>query len=246
MKKYFIVALLLGIISNILAQSPQGISYQAIVRDSSGYILKNTSLKLRFSIRDSIANGNIVYQETHNDTTDALGLFDLVIGNGTPTSGTFAGINWGSYKKYLQVDFDANVGSYTNLGTQQMMSVPYALYADVSKSISIDNKNKSSILVGAIDKYGNILRGKGFSVSMGNRDYKILFNDTFNIKPIVSTGIYSVGTGNSNSFICRIKEITNTYIVLEAGTNSNSGSSGYFDPTSNIFDEINFIIIGER
>jgi uncharacterized protein (TIGR02145 family) len=114
----------------LLAQAPQGIPYQAIARNASGVAIANTAVKVRFSIRDSIATGAIKYQETHNPTTSALGLFSLNVGMGTVVSGTFSGINWGKNAKFLQVELDpAGGSSYTDLGTTQMMSVPFALYA---------------------------------------------------------------------------------------------------------------------
>jgi len=112
------------------AQAPPGIPYQSALRSSSGAILSNQSVSLQFSIRDSIISGLVIYQETHSATTNNQGLVSLNIGQGTPTTGTFSSINWGKNGKFLQVEMDMNGGSnYTDLGTQQMMSVPYALYA---------------------------------------------------------------------------------------------------------------------
>jgi uncharacterized protein (TIGR02145 family) len=116
------------------AQVPQGIPYQAIARNSSGQAIANTAVRVRFSIRDSIANGTIRYRETHNPTTSALGLFSVNVGMGTVVSGTFSGINWGKNAKFLQVELDPAGGTtYTDLGTTQMMSVPYALQANAIK-----------------------------------------------------------------------------------------------------------------
>jgi uncharacterized protein (TIGR02145 family) len=116
---------------NTSAQAPQGIPYQAIARNASGVAIANTAVKVRFSIRDSIATGAIKYQETHNPTTSALGLFSVNVGMGTVVSGTFSGINWGKNAKFLQVELNTTGGTtYTDLGTTQMMSVPYALQAN--------------------------------------------------------------------------------------------------------------------
>ena len=112
------------------AQAPQGIPYQAIARNASGVAIANTAVKVRFSIRDSIATGPVRYQETHSPTTSALGLFSVNVGMGSVVSGTFSGINWGKNAKFLQVELDpAGGNSYNDLGTTQMMSVPYALFA---------------------------------------------------------------------------------------------------------------------
>jgi uncharacterized protein (TIGR02145 family) len=120
------------------AQAPQGIPYQAIARNASGQAIASTAVKVRFSIRDSIATGAIKYQETHNPTTSALGLFSVNVGMGTVVSGSFSGINWGKNAKFLQVELDpAGGGSYTDLGTTQMMSVPYALFAGSTNSFPV-------------------------------------------------------------------------------------------------------------
>ena len=127
---------------SLQAQSPQGIPYQAIARNASGVAIANTAVKVRFTIRDSIANGAIKYQETHNPTTSALGLFSVNVGMGTVVSGTFSGINWGKNAKFLQVEMDpAGGATYTDLGTTQMMSVPYAMFAGAAASTTQPNSN---------------------------------------------------------------------------------------------------------
>jgi uncharacterized protein (TIGR02145 family) len=137
MKKifYFLFCLTSAAVS---AQAPQGIPYQAIARNASGVAIANTAVKVRFSIRDSIATGAIKYQETHNPTTSALGLFSVNVGMGTVISGTFSGINWGKNAKFLQVELNTTGGTtYTDLGTTQMMSVPYALHSNTSDAIKM-------------------------------------------------------------------------------------------------------------
>jgi hypothetical protein len=119
------------------AQAPQGIPYQAAARNSSGAILASTNISVRFTIRDSIATGAIKYRETHSVTTTAQGMFSLNVGQGTVVSGTFAGINWATNAKFMQMEMDPTGGSsYIDMGTTQMMSVPYALYAGSAHSLS--------------------------------------------------------------------------------------------------------------
>jgi len=125
MKTLYTFCLLLTFDFLLFAQAPQGIPYQAIARNASGVAIASTAVKVRFSIRDSIATGAIKYQETHNATTSALGLFSVNVGMGTVVSGTFSGINWGKNAKFLQVELNTTGGTtYTDLGTTQMMSVP--------------------------------------------------------------------------------------------------------------------------
>ena len=129
------IALLVTIANLAFSQSPNSIPYQAVIRNSSGGLVANQTIKIRLSVRDSIASGTAVYRETHTATTTTLGMINLMVGNGTPSTGSFSGINWGSNNKFLQVEVDVTGGTtFTNLGTQQLMSVPYALYASNAKS----------------------------------------------------------------------------------------------------------------
>ena len=121
-----LICLLLAVMTH--AQAPLGIPYQAVARNSSGAILASTNISARFTIRDSIATGTIKYQETHSVTTTAQGMFSVTVGQGTVVAGTFAGINWGKNAKFMQAEIDpAGGSSYLDMGTQQMMSVPYAM-----------------------------------------------------------------------------------------------------------------------
>lgn len=109
------------------AQAPQQFNYQAIVRNTSGTpVANNTAVTLRFTIHDSNASGTSVFTETQNTTANQFGLVNVQIGsvnNLTP-------VNWGSGAKFLQVEVDVNnSGTFTDMGTTQILSVPYALHA---------------------------------------------------------------------------------------------------------------------
>ncbi|HEY1038270.1 MAG TPA: hypothetical protein VGF30_02645 [Bacteroidia bacterium] len=113
------------------AQAPQGINYQGVARNASGAELVSQAIGIELSILDGSPSGTAVYTETHALTTDAHGLFSLVIGNGTPTTGTFNAINWAvGGGKFLKVSMDITGGtSYQLMGTSELLSVPYALCA---------------------------------------------------------------------------------------------------------------------
>ena len=130
MKK--IITLLLLFISLIsFAQVPQGISYQAIALNTSGNPVVSSNVRLRLSVLDASSSGTVLYSETHLKTTNAQGLFNLVIGQGTVVSGVFNTINWALNTKFLKVEMDATGGTtYVLVGTTQLLSVPYALAAD--------------------------------------------------------------------------------------------------------------------
>ncbi len=119
-----------------MAQVPQQIPYQAVARNSTnGNVIPNQNISVRFTIHDQTAGGTTVYQETHHVTTNQFGLFTASVGGGTAVTGTLAGVNWGTGSKFLQVEIDAAGGSsYTDMGTTQLNSVPYALFAANSAS----------------------------------------------------------------------------------------------------------------
>jgi uncharacterized protein (TIGR02145 family) len=115
------------------AQAPQKIAYQAVARNAAGTVLPNQTVTLRFSLRNASSNGTIVYQETQTATTSNIGLFNVNIGEGTVSAGTFAGIDWSNGAKFMQVELDPQGGNaFIDMGTQQMLSVPYALYANAA------------------------------------------------------------------------------------------------------------------
>jgi hypothetical protein len=113
------------------AQAPQGLNYQGVARNNVGVELPNQNIGIQLSILDGAATGTVLYTETHALLTDANGLFTLVIGFGTPTTGTFSAVNWAvGGSKWLKVSMDAAGGSnYQLMGTSQLLSVPYALFA---------------------------------------------------------------------------------------------------------------------
>lgn len=137
-------ALLITIVS--FAQSPQMINYQGVARDLSGNPLSNQNISLRISILSGSPTGTNEYSETHSVTTNNLGLFTIQIGNGSVLLGNFSTIDWGGNSHYLQTEMDENGGtSYTLTGTTQMVSVPYALYAEKAGNGSKWSDNSTGI-----------------------------------------------------------------------------------------------------
>ena len=130
----FVIAIFIS--SSLKAQVPQGINYQAVVRNATGQIVQNQSVSVKFSIHQATPTGTIVYEETHGTAqTNSYGLVNLQIGQGTPTLGTFSSVQWGKSNYFLQVQ--ANIGSgFINLGTSPFLTVPYAMVADSVVSIA--------------------------------------------------------------------------------------------------------------
>jgi len=133
MKKIISTSVLLLFAFTLTAQIPQAIKYQTVVRGSTGEILPNQYIGLQFSIHDGSSSGTIVYQEKHYITTNQFGLGNLEIGTETPIIGTFPSIDWEVGLKFLEVELDPTGSSgFTSMGTTQLVSVPYALYAETS------------------------------------------------------------------------------------------------------------------
>jgi hypothetical protein len=120
--------LLLGV--TVLAQTPEGINYQAVIRKTDGSLVANTTIAIRIQLKQNSATGTVVYSERQSVITSQYGLVNFVIGQGTVLSGTFSTINWstGNYWVSLGVDF-VNGTNYLDYGSQRLMSAPYALYA---------------------------------------------------------------------------------------------------------------------
>ncbi|MES2591964.1 MAG: collagen-like protein [Bacteroidota bacterium] len=115
------------------AQAPHGFNYQAVARTLSGAVLTSQPVGLQISLRQNTANGTIVYTETHSVVSNNIGLLNLVVGSGTVITGSFSAINWSTGIYFIEISMDVTGGTnYMIMGTQQLMSVPYALYAESS------------------------------------------------------------------------------------------------------------------
>jgi hypothetical protein len=130
----FLGALMLTVFVNqAFAQVPQGFNYQAVARNSVGVLLNNQALGVRLAIHQGSSGGTVVYSERQTPTTNAFGLFTVTVGQGTVLTGTFTTINWASGNYWLEVGLDVTGGTtYTAMGTSQLLSVPYAMYAGTS------------------------------------------------------------------------------------------------------------------
>ncbi len=181
------IAFLLAGLNTLFAQSSAGVAYQAVARDSFGTPLPNKTIRLRFTIHTGTGGGTSVYQEVDSTTTDKLGGFVIEIGSGTVTSGTFSAIDWNSGAKYLQVEVDPAGGtSYTDMGTERLMSVPYALSALTTKGVDgiaprgIPYRGSTS----ALTSDDGFTRDTGYGntqiiVQKGDKNYGLLLGDQF-------------------------------------------------------------------
>tara|TARA_B110000967_G_scaffold207774_1_gene257987 strand:- start:1730 stop:2317 length:588 start_codon:yes stop_codon:yes gene_type:complete len=128
MKKLYTLVAAVLLTATAFAQSPEKMSYQAIVR-ADGALVATQAVVMQISILEGSASGNPVYVETQTSTTNINGLVTLEIGTGT-TNDDFSAIDWSSNSHFIKTETDPTGGtSYTITGTSELLSVPYALQA---------------------------------------------------------------------------------------------------------------------
>lgn len=141
MKKLFNILMIMALAIMAMAQVPEKFSYQAVIRDASGNLVCDAPIGVRVSILKNSTDGISVYCETHQLTTNANGLLTMEIGGGNVVEGVFSTIDWGDGPYFVKTETDVTGGSnYTLTGTQQLLSVPYALYAKYADNDSLADR----------------------------------------------------------------------------------------------------------
>ncbi len=150
--KFFVLFFILSIFSLSIAQPPQKMSYQAVVRNANNELVVNQQIGIKISIIRTAPGSVAVYVETHQVMTNSNGLFSLQVGTGTPAPGTdFSTIAWGSDDYYLKSEIDISGGqNYSIVGTEQLISVPYAFYSGGVDYSNVDNRPPSGNHTGDI------------------------------------------------------------------------------------------------
>ena len=130
MKKIFTILAVIITMASTFAQTPNKMSYQAVVRNGSNALVANHTVGMRISIVQGSPNGGSVYVETQTPSTNANGLASMEVGAGIVVSGIFSSINWANGPYFIKTETDPTGGSnYTITTTSQLLSVPYALHA---------------------------------------------------------------------------------------------------------------------
>lgn len=134
MKKVFTILAVILLTATVWAQTPQKMSYQAVIRNSSDALVTNTQIGIEINIRQGSPTGTVVYTESQTPTTNANGLVSIEIGGGA----SFSTINWASDNFYIETKtaIVAPLSTYTITGVSQLLSVPYALNAKTAESIT--------------------------------------------------------------------------------------------------------------
>ena len=221
MKKLNLLFLFLSFWMTGNAQVPQGINYQAVLRDN-GNLLQNVPIELEFSI---IQNGTTVYQETHNATTSNFAMVNVVIGQGIALQGTFSTINWALGNLSLEVKVTTPQNSQISLGTQSLVSVPFSLYAKQAESVVNDQVNDAD--ANPLNEIQSLsINGQNLSLSNGGGSVTL------------PTGTnYSAGIGINLSGNVISNTAPNQPITL-TGSGSTTVSGTYPDFTINSNDQV--------
>lgn len=134
MKKTYLILLAIFLFStDCISQAPHTFSYQTVVRDVNWGIMPDRDVSVLIRILEDSSFGSVIYSEEHFVQTSPIGLVNLEIGGGQIYSGLFDDIDWGNHSYFLEVSVDINAGNnYLLMGSTQLKSVPYALFAETS------------------------------------------------------------------------------------------------------------------
>lgn len=128
--------LFLAITFKLHAQSPEKMSYQAIIRAQDNSLVLNSNISLNIIIHQSTASGKVVYQESHSVRSNNNGLVSLEIGTGTIITGNFSTVAWDKGPYFIETQVDVTGGSnYNIIGVTQLLSVPYALHSKTAEKL---------------------------------------------------------------------------------------------------------------
>lgn len=159
------------------AQTPQAICYQGGATDAEGAPLTTQNISIRASVVSGNANGPVEWSESHTTTTDEFGLFNVDIGTGTRVDGLqsqFSDIDWASGDYFLRVEMDAAGGNnYEMMGTTQILSVPYALFAEGANNATTAESAATAAVADSVTRAGvdgivGVMESEGLDLSNDN------------------------------------------------------------------------------
>ena len=167
MKKIILLFLFSIWLLPLLAQSPQSFKYQTVCRDHTGALLVNQMVSFKMSILQDSPSGNVVYSETHQVATNDFGVVNIAIGSGVVVQGNFSSIDWANHSFFVKVDYDRyGQSNYQFMGTSELLSVPFALYANKAKESNKSLNDQDTSSTNEIQTL--ILNGNQLQISNGN------------------------------------------------------------------------------
>lgn len=187
-------------ILNLTAQTPQSFKYQTVIRNDLGEIISGENVTFRFSILKGSITGEAVYIETHSVQVSEYGVASLEIGDGIPLSATIGDIDWAIDSYFLQIELDIdNSGQFVFMGINQLLSVPYALFAENVANHDDDWIISDDNMWSFID--GNVAIGMQNPVEKFQVNGNIKTEDTLKFK-----GFVDAGTGSTNPGLMLINQ----------------------------------------
>ena len=188
MGKLFAISAAVLLTAAVWGQSPEKMSYQAVIRNSGKTLVQNTPVGMKVSILRDSSTGTPVYIEIYNPnpTTNDNGVISIQIGGGIPVTGTFSAINWASGPYYIKTETDPTGGTnYTITGTTQLLSVPYALYAKATGSATA----RTAFHVSGSGSW-QAVSGADTYINWANEEYDLGDNFSNNTFTVPSNGVY--------------------------------------------------------
>jgi|GEM_PF-3290000 len=218
MKKILLLFAFVIFTLGLYAQTPQVFKYQTVVRDAAGGVYANRIVSFRISILRDNPTGTSVYAETHNTTTNDFGIVNLNIGSGSVVLGSFSAIDWGTHEHFVKTEIDM-LGStdFQFMGTSQLLSVPYALFAGKSANAADDFDKDSTNEIQTISEVGNNVTLSNNGGSFIDSDNQTLSKVGDSIK-LVNGGGVKDNDNQSLSLIGSQLHISNGNSVTIAGT----------------------------
>lgn len=207
------------------AQPPDGIRYQGVVRNLDNQVLTNQDISIQITILQNNENGPNIYQETHVATTNNAGVFSIKIGTGNTNSNNFSDIDWEDGPYFIRQEIDPDGGvNYSISGTTEILSVPYALYADKSgkaasatkanfaDSLSIEARNELAMPVGSVLPFAGAVVPSGwllcdssaYDINVYQELYQVIgytygqVNDRFRVPGLIGRGLVGAGLSGSS------------------------------------------------
>lgn len=221
MKKLFFTLFASIVFISMYGQVPQEINYQGVARNSLGTLLSNQNIGIKLDLHQGSAVGTVVFSEAHNKTTNVFGLFNL--GIGSVNTSVFSAINWANGPYFLEVSMDPAGGtSYSSVGTQQFMSVPYALYAQTAGNASLTPTitiNAPNTITSSAGSYTiNVPAAISYSAGTGiDITGGIISNTASATTPTINSGgVANVTNPSSNVYLVDVPAPTLNY---NSGTN---------------------------
>ncbi len=209
MNKVILLVVLMSSAIITQAQPPEAFNYQAVARNLDGDPLVDQSVTFRISILQATSSGTVVYQEIHPIITNGLGVANLDVGSGVPTTGNFSTIDWSSADYFLKVELDPLGGSsYMDMGTTQLISVPYAMHAKTAENAHPAGTN------------GQIQYNSSGVFGAESNLFWSPYNDRLGLGTSSPSFTLDVHSEASNGM--RIKTPNSAWLILDKGTDQNN------------------------